>query len=65
MVVLREILDINEHAVVVLKDFHTYLKDVGVRRGLRDLALALRQTYSSAYFPSPPPSTFRRILRRT
>jgi ATP-dependent 26S proteasome regulatory subunit len=54
VVVLREILEITEPAVVVLKDFNAFLKESAVRRGLRDLAMALRFTYVSVIILSPP-----------
>lgn len=54
VVVLREILDITEPSIVVLKDFHQFLKDSAVKRGLRDLANALRYTYTSVVILAPP-----------
>lgn len=54
VVVLREILNINEPAIVVLKDFHSFLKESAVKRGLRDLAIALRFTYVSVAMMGPP-----------
>jgi SpoVK/Ycf46/Vps4 family AAA+-type ATPase len=54
VVVLREILDITEPAIVVLKDFHGFLKESAVKRGLRDLAMALRFTYVSVIILAPP-----------
>ncbi|HMX61736.1 MAG TPA: AAA family ATPase [Candidatus Sumerlaeota bacterium] len=53
VVVLREILDITEPAIVVLKDFDKFFKESAVRRGLRDLAQALRFTYVSVIILSP------------
>jgi AAA+ superfamily predicted ATPase len=53
-VVLREILDLTEPAVVVLKDFHLFLKEASIKRGLRDLAMALRFTYVSVIILAPP-----------
>ncbi|CAN5462454.1 AAA family ATPase [soil metagenome] len=54
VVVLREILDITEPAIVVLKDFDGFFKESGVKRGLRDLAMALRFTYVSVIILAPP-----------
>lgn len=53
-VVLREILDINEPAVIVLKDFDQFFRESAVKRGLRDLAQALRFTYLSVVLLAPP-----------
>lgn len=54
LAVLKEILDLTDPTIVVLKDFENYLKDAAVRRALRDLALALRFTYTSVIILSPP-----------
>ncbi len=54
VVVLREILDISEPAIIVLKDFDGFFKESAVKRGLRDLALALRFTYLSVVILAPP-----------
>lgn len=51
---LREILDISEPAIVVLKDFQPYLKEAAVRRCLRDLAISLRHTYLTVILLGPP-----------
>lgn len=53
LVLLREIRDITDPALIVLSDFHPYLKDSAVVRGLRELAMALRQTYSTVLLLSP------------
>lgn len=53
ILLLREIRQITEPALVVLKDFHPYLKDSAVTRGLRELAAALRQTYTTVLILSP------------
>ncbi len=53
-VVLKEILDISEPAIVVLKDFHNFFKESAVKRGLRDLAQSLRFTYISVILLAPP-----------
>ncbi len=53
IVLLREVRQIAEPALVVLKDFHPYLKDSAVVRGLRELAAALRQTYTTTILLSP------------
>lgn len=54
IVALREIMDISEPAIVVLKDYHLFLGDASVKRGLRDLASSLRFTYTSVVILSPP-----------
>lgn len=51
---LREVLDFTEPAIVVFKDFQTYLKEAAVRRCLRDLAQALRHTYVTLVLLGPP-----------
>lgn len=53
-VVLREVLDLTEPAVVVLKDFNLFLKEASIKRGLRDLAQALRFTYVTVVILAPP-----------
>lgn len=53
-VVLRDILDISEPAIIVLKDFNGFFKESAVKRGLRDLAIALRFTYLSVVILAPP-----------
>jgi hypothetical protein len=42
-----------EPAIVVLKDFHPYLQDPAVVRGLRELAHALKSTYTTVVLLSP------------
>jgi AAA+ superfamily predicted ATPase len=54
VVVLREILNISEPAIIVLKDYDHFFKESAVKRGLRDLALALRFTYLSVVLLAPP-----------
>lgn len=54
VVVLREIMDISEPAIIVLKDYDNFFKESAVRRGLRDLAMALRFTYLSVILLAPP-----------
>lgn len=44
LTVLRELPDIQEPAIIVLKDFQPYLKESAVRRSLRDLSQWLRHT---------------------
>ncbi len=61
LAVLKSILDLSEPSIVVLKDFENYLKDSAVRRGLRDLALALRFTYTSVIILAPPFSIPREL----
>lgn len=53
IVLMREIHAISDPALVCLKDFHPYLKDSAVVRGLRELASALRQTYTTVILLSP------------
>lgn len=43
----------NEPTIFVLKDFHRFMDEAPVIRGLRDLACSLRDTYSSAVILSP------------
>ena len=43
----------SDASILVLKDFHPYLKESGVVRALRDLAASLRQTYSTIILLSP------------
>jgi SpoVK/Ycf46/Vps4 family AAA+-type ATPase len=50
---LKEIAEIPDPAVFVLKDFHAYMKDSSVVRGLRDLTSSLRHTYTSIVILSP------------
>ena len=54
VVALREVLNISEPAIIVLKDYHNFFKESAVKRGLRDLAIALRFTYLSVILLSPP-----------
>jgi hypothetical protein len=44
---------LGEPALVVLKDFHPYLSDPAVVRALRELAHALKSTYSTVVLLSP------------
>jgi len=53
IVLLREIHSLTDPALICLKDFHPYLKDSAVVRGLRELAAALRQTYTTVILLSP------------
>jgi SpoVK/Ycf46/Vps4 family AAA+-type ATPase len=50
---LKEIGEIPDPAIFALKDFHSYMKDSSVVRGLRDLAASLRHTYTSVVILSP------------
>jgi SpoVK/Ycf46/Vps4 family AAA+-type ATPase len=50
---LKEIAEIPDPAIFTLKDFHPYMKDSSVVRGLRDLAASLRHTYTSVVILSP------------
>jgi AAA+ superfamily predicted ATPase len=44
---------LSEPSLVVLKDFHPYLQDPAVVRALRDLAHALKATYTTVILLSP------------
>ena len=50
---IREIAEITDPSIFVLKDYHAYVKDSTVIRGLRNLAATLRQTYVSVVILSP------------
>ena len=54
VVVLKEVLDLTEPCLVVLKDFHQFLREPAVRRGLRDIARALRFTNTTVVIVAPP-----------
>lgn len=43
----------DEPSIFVLKDFHRFFNQVGVVRGLRDLATSLRDTFSTIVILSP------------
>jgi len=47
LMAVRDVLQQTEPAIYVLKDFHRYIKEAAVTRGLRDLAEQLRSTYVS------------------
>jgi ATP-dependent 26S proteasome regulatory subunit len=51
--VLEAIAKLSDPALVVLKDFHPYLSDPAVVRALRDLAHALKSTYTTVILLSP------------
>lgn len=51
--VLQAIEKLREPSLVVLKDFHPYLGDPGIVRGLRELAHALKSTYTTVVLLSP------------
>jgi len=50
---LQAVERLNEPSIVVLKDFHPYLSDPAVVRALRDLAHALKSTYTTVLLLSP------------
>ncbi len=50
---LAAIRELSEPALVVLKDFHPYLADPAVVRGLRELSHALKSTYTTVVLLSP------------
>jgi ATP-dependent 26S proteasome regulatory subunit len=50
---LQAVEKLSEPAIVVLKDFHPFLTDATVIRALRDLAHALKSTYTTVLLLSP------------
>ncbi len=50
---LQAVEHLSEPSIVVLKDFHPYLADPAVVRATRDLAHALKSTYSTVLLLSP------------
>ncbi|MCX8038889.1 MAG: AAA family ATPase [Candidatus Sumerlaeia bacterium] len=50
---LREVLEFNEPSIFAFKDFHAYMKQTQIIRGLRDVVHALRNSYSSVVIVSP------------
>jgi ATP-dependent 26S proteasome regulatory subunit len=52
--VLREVMDISDPAIVVLKDFNNFFKESAVKRGIRELAQSLRFTYITIIILAPP-----------
>ncbi|MBM3333423.1 AAA family ATPase [Candidatus Sumerlaeota bacterium] len=50
---LKEVLEFHEPSIFGFKDFHHYMKDSQVIRGLRDVAQALRNSYSTLVLISP------------
>ena len=53
MEALAAIEKLTEPSLVVLKDFHPYLNDPSVIRGLRELAQSLKTTYTTVILLSP------------
>jgi AAA+ superfamily predicted ATPase len=53
ILLLKEIQSFEDPAIFVLKDYHHYMKDSNVIRGLRDLAVYLRHTSTSVVILSP------------
>jgi len=53
ILLLKEIQSFEDPALFILKDYHPYMKDSTVIRGLRDLAIFLRQTSTSVILLSP------------
>jgi ATP-dependent 26S proteasome regulatory subunit len=51
--VLQAVAKLTEPSLVVLKDFHPFLSDPAVVRALRELAHALKATYTTAILLSP------------
>src|SRR5207253_2481810 len=50
---LDYILNSNEQAVFVLKDFHAFISDTEISRRLRDLTYALKTSYKTLVILSP------------
>ena len=50
---LREIMAQSDPAIYILKDFHPFVKEASVTRGLRDLCEQLRSSYTSIVLLSP------------
>ncbi|HPB31382.1 MAG TPA: AAA family ATPase, partial [Candidatus Sumerlaeota bacterium] len=53
ILLLKEIQTFEDPAIFILKDYHPYMKDSNVVRGLRDLSAHLRQTYKTVILISP------------
>lgn len=53
IVALREVLEYDEPSLFAFKDFHSYMKETQVVRGLREIAHALRNSYSTVAIVSP------------
>lgn len=53
LMALRNIMDETDPALFVLKDFHRFIKEAPLTRGLRDLAVHLRSTYTTVVLLSP------------
>jgi len=50
---LKEVLEFNEPSIFVFKDFHAYMKETQIVRGLREVVQALRNSYSTVAILSP------------
>jgi SpoVK/Ycf46/Vps4 family AAA+-type ATPase len=50
---IQDILEQSEPAIYVLKDFHAFIKEAAIARGLRTLAERLRSSYISIVLLSP------------
>jgi hypothetical protein len=50
---LKEVLEFNEPSIFAFKDFHAYMKETQIVRGLRDVVQALRNSYSTVVIVSP------------
>ena len=50
---LKEVLTFTEPSIFAFKDFHAYMKETQVVRGLRDVVRTLRNSYSSVVVVSP------------
>lgn len=53
LVALREIMQQTDPSIYVLKDFHAFIREAAVTRGLRDLSESLRTSYTSVILLSP------------
>ena len=53
LVALREIMQQKDPSIYVLQDFHPFIKESTITRGLRDLCEQLRSTYTSVILVSP------------
>ncbi len=47
LIAMREVMQASDPSVFVFLDFHPYMKESAITRGLRDIAEQLRTTYSS------------------
>ena len=50
---LKEVLEFNEPSIFAFKDFHGYMKETQIVRGLREVVQSLRNSYSTVVVVSP------------